>query len=157
MGSISRNMKKFPVAALIVGLGIAIAMTTAALAKEKEDADESKDDVTIEKLTLVRDAGETFEKVESFKPNDTLGVLVKVSDPKTDTKLKGVWTIVDAGGMKDKKIFEKEVTGDALKNAKEKNRADFTLSHDNPYPTGAYKFDVYLNGELADTVEFEIE
>jgi hypothetical protein len=153
-------MKKFTVSTLVFALGISIGLTTAALSKEKdEDADDANDEATIQKLTLVRDAGETFEKVESFKPTDTLGVLVKLSGPKAGTKVKGVWTVVDAGGMKDKKIFEKEVamTADVLKTAKEKDRVDFTLSHDNPYPTGAYKFDVYLNGELADTVEFEVE
>jgi len=44
-----------------------------------------------------------------------------------------------------------------LKDVKEKKRVDFTLSHDNPYPTGDYKIDIYLNGELAETVEFKIK
>jgi outer membrane usher protein FimD/PapC len=61
--------------------------------------------------------------------------------------------------MRDKKIFEKKVefTPEAIKTAKEPSRIDFTLAHDNPYPTGDYKFEVYLNGELADTVEFKVE
>jgi hypothetical protein len=41
--------------------------------------------------------------------------------------------------------------------SKEPSRIDFTLAHDKPYPTGDYKFEVYLNGELADTVEFKVE
>jgi hypothetical protein len=153
-------MNKFTGSTRIVALGILLGLTTAVLAKEKEeDADESSNEVTVEKLTLVRDAGDTFEPVKSFKPTDTLGVLVKLSEPKLDTKVKGIWTIVNAGGIEDKTIFEKEValTADALKGAKEKDRIDFTLSHDDPYPKGDYKFDVYLNGELADTVEFKIK
>ena len=80
-------------------------------------------------------------------------------EPKIGTKVKGIWMIVDAGEMRDKKIFEKEVTftKEALANTKIKDRVDFTLSHDNPYPTGDYKVEIYLNGELSDTVEFSIE
>ena len=66
---------------------------------------------------------------------------------------------VDAGSRENKKILEKEITlnAETLKGVKEKDPVDFTLSHDNPYPKGDYKIDIYLNGELADTVEFTIQ
>ena len=136
-----------------------LACAGALLAKEKEQDSDDSDSTAVKKLTLVRDTGKKFEPVETFKPTDTFGVLVQLTDVKEDTKVKGVWTVVDAGGMKDKKIFEKEVTMDAetLKKATIKDRVDFTLSHDQPYPTGDYKFEVYLNGEAADSVEFTIE
>jgi hypothetical protein len=130
------------------------------VAKEKDkDENESESAVQVEKLILVRDAGEKFVPVKKFKPTDTLGVLVQLSEAMKGTKVKGVWTIVDAGGMQDKKIFEKkvELTPEAIKTAKEPSRIDFTLTHDNPYPTGDYKFEVYLDGELADTIEFKVE
>jgi hypothetical protein len=130
------------------------------LAKEKdEDSDDSDNAVSVEKLVLVRDVGSKFETVKKFKPTDTFGILVQLSEGKEGIKVKGIWTAVDAGGMENKKIFEKEVTMDAasLKKATVKNRVDFTLSHDNPYPTGDYKFEVYLNGELADSLDFTIE
>ena len=140
---------------------ISLAFTSVLLAKEKDENDDSESDngVTIEKLTLVRDAGDKFVPVQRFRPTDIFGVLVKLSGSNSGTKVKGVWTAVDAGGIKDKKIFEKEVTlsPDTLKDVKEKNRVDFTLSHDNPYPTGDYKFQAYLNGDLADSIEFTIE
>jgi hypothetical protein len=121
---------------------------------EDEDSRDDDNDVTIEKLILVRVAGDNFIPVESFKTTDNLGVLVKLSGSKLGTKVKGVWTVIDAGGMKDKKIFEKEVT---ITEEGRKDRVDFTLSHDNPYPTGNYKFEVYLKGEMADSVDFTIE
>ena len=140
---------------------ISLAFTSVLLAKEKDEEEDSDSDngVKIEKLTLVRDAGDKFLPVKSFRPTDIFGVLVKLSGSNSGTKVKGVWTAVDAGGIKDKKIFEKEVTlsPDTLKDVKEKNRVDFTLSHDNPYPTGDYKFEAYLNGDLGDSIEFAIE
>jgi len=152
-------MKLTTFSAVLVACSLSLAFVHGAIGKEKDDADESENEVTIEKTALVRDTGNKFEPVESFTPKDTLGVLVFLSEPKAGTKVKGVWTAVDAGGLKDKKIFEKEVefTAETLKEVKEKNRVDFTLSHDNPYPTGDYKLDLYLNGELAKTVEFEIK
>lgn len=137
---------------------VSLTLTSALLAKEKDD-DDSESDVTIEKLTLVRDAGEKFEPAKKFKPTDTPGVLVQLSEAKEGTIIKGVWTLVDAGDMKDKKIVEKtvELTADAIKSAKDPSRIDFTVTHNDPYPAGDYKFEVYLNGELADTLEFKVE
>jgi outer membrane usher protein FimD/PapC len=61
--------------------------------------------------------------------------------------------------MQDKKLLEKkiELTPDAIKGVKEANRINFSLTHDNPYPAGDYKVEIYLNGELAKTVEFKIK
>ena len=134
---------------------VSIIFTAPTRGKDKDASDE----VQVEKLTLVRDKGENFEAVKKFKTTDTLGVLVKLSEAKIGTKVKAAWIAVDAGGMENKKIFEKEVilTEEALKDAKTKDRVDFTLSHDNPYPTGEYKVEVFLNGELADSIDFEIE
>ena len=60
----------------------------------------------------------------------------------------------------EQKILEKEVCSHRgrffFKGAKEPSRVNFTLTHDNPYPAGDYKIDIYLNDELAETVEFKI-
>ncbi len=145
-------------------VAVSIIFATLAGGKDKEETAGSaneghSDEVRVEKLTLVRDTGENFEAVKKFKTTDTFGVLVKLSEAKVGTKVKAVWIASNAGGMEDKKIFEKEVvfTEEVLKTAKIKDRVDFTLSHDNPYPTGEYKVEIYLNGELADSIDFEIE
>ena len=41
--------------------------------------------------------------------SDTFGVLVELSEPKIGTHVKAIWIIVEAGGMENKKILEKEV------------------------------------------------
>ena len=150
-------MKKRTLLAPALSFALGLALSISAIAKEI-DAD-SENEVTVEKLTLVRDTGKDFEPVKKFKPTDTFGVLVQLSEAKEGTKVKGVWTAVDAGGMIEKKIFEKIVnlTAEAMKTVKNPSRIDFTLSHDNPYPTGDYKFEVFIDGELGDTLEFKIE
>jgi hypothetical protein len=68
-------------------------------------------------------------------------------------------SLVEAGGLKNTTLLEKkiELTADAIKSVKEPNRLNFGLEHDDPYPAGNYKVEIYLNGDLAKTVEFKIK
>ena len=153
-------MKFTTLSAYLIACSLSLAFTSTTLGKEKdEDADESESEVTIEKTVLARETKDGFDTVKSFKPDDTFAVLVFLSEPKVGTKLKAVWTIVDAGGHEDEKILEKkiELTAKAIKGVEEANRINFSLTHDKPYPAGDYKVDIYLNGELAKTVEFKIK
>lgn len=61
--------------------------------------------------------------------------------------------------MENKKVLEKEVeiTAKAIKGVEEPNQINFSLTHDDPYPAGDYKTEIYLNDELAKTVEFKIK
>ena len=153
-------MKLTTFSAFLIACSRSIALSQSAIGKEKdEDTDESESEVTIKKTVLAKETADGFDPVKSFKPDDTFAVLVFLSEPKIGTKLKAVWTIVDAGEMQDKKLLEKkiELTPDAIKGVKEANRINFSLTHDNPYPAGDYKVEIYLNGELAKTVEFKIK
>jgi hypothetical protein len=153
-------MKFTTLSAYLIACSLSCVLSHGAIGKEKdEDTDESESEVTIEKTVLARKTEDGFDPVKSFKPDDTFAVLVLLSEPKIGTKLKAVWTIVDAGDMQDKKLLEKkiELTAEAIEGVKEANRINFSLSHDDPYPAGDYKVDIYLNGELAKTVEFRIK
>jgi hypothetical protein len=63
------------------------------------------------------------------------------------------------GMEENKKILEKniEITPEAIKGVEEPNRINFNLTHDDLYPRGDYKTEIYLNDRLAKTVEFKIE
>jgi hypothetical protein len=139
-------------------LTLAVACGTAALGKDKPAAGKVKDAVAIEKTVLVRDAGAAFEPVESFTPSDTFGVLVYLNEAKTGTRVKAIWKLVDAGGMKDRNLYEKEavLTPALLQTAKEPNRLDFSLKHSEPAPAGSFKTEIYVNDVLAKTVEFKV-
>jgi hypothetical protein len=153
-------MKMTMLSAFLIGCSLSLALGHSAIGKENdEDADDSESEVTIEKTVLAREVEERFEPVKSFKPSDTFAVLVFLSEPKIGTRVKAIWTIVDAGEIENKKILEKEVeiTAEAIKDVEEPNRINFSLTHENPYPTGDYKTEIYLNDELAKTVEFKIK
>jgi hypothetical protein len=153
-------MKMTTLSAFLIGCSLSLALGHSAIGKENdEDTDESESEVTIEKTVLARLVEDKFEPVKSFKPSDTFAVLVFLSEPKIGTKLKAVWTIVDAGGQQDEKILEKkvEITPEAIKDVEEPNRINFSLTPSEPFPTGDYKVEIYLNGELAKTVKFKIK
>lgn len=146
-------MKMLRLPTFVILFSLSIAFTGAALAKEKDE------DVTIEKTVLAREVEDRFEPIKSFKPDDTFAVLAFLSEPKIGTHVKAIWTIVDAGGQQDKKILEKkiEITADAIKGVEEPNRINFSLTHDDPFPAGDCKTEIYLNDELVKTVEFKVK
>ena len=153
-------MKMIRLSTLVISLSLLLAFVSAVLAREKDqDASASGGDVKIEKTILCRKVEHTFEPIKSFKPDDTFALLVYLSEAKVGTRVKAVWTLIDAGGMKNTKLLEKkiELTADAIKSVKEPNRLNFGLEHDDPYPAGNYKTEIYLNDELAKTVEFKIK
>ena len=153
-------MKFTALSAFLIACSLSLVLSHGAVGKEKdEDTDESESEVTIKKTVLARENDDKFEPVKSFKPDDTFAVLVFLSEPKIGTKLKVVWTLVDAGDKQDQKILEKSITitSEAIKGVEEPNRINFSMTHDDPFPAGDYKADIYLNGELAKTVEFKIK
>jgi hypothetical protein len=153
-------MKLTTLSAFLIGCSLSLALGHSAIGKEEDaDADDSESEVTIEKTVLAREVEDRFEPMKSFKSDDTFAVLVFLSEPKIGTRLKAIWTIVDAGGMEDKKILEKkiEITADAIKGVEEPNRINFSLTHDDPFPAGDYKTEIYLNDELVKTVEFKVK
>ena len=153
-------MKFTALSAFLIACSLSFVLSHGAVGKEKdEDADESESEVTIKKTVLAREQDDQFEPVKSFKPDDTFAVLVFLSEPKVGTKIKAVWTLVEAGDKHDQKLLEKSIsiTADAIKGVEEPNRINFSMTHDDPFPAGDYKADIYLNGELAKTVEFKIK
>ena len=153
-------MKFTTLSAYLVACLLSLAFTNATFGKEKdEDEDESESEVTIEKTVLAKEVDEKYVPAKSFSPEDTFAVLVFLSEPRIGTKLKAVWTLVDAGGKQDQKILEKkvELTPEAIEGVKEANRINFSLKPTDPFPSGDYKVDIYLNGDLAKTVPFKIK
>jgi len=95
--------------------------------------------------------GSAVDPTTTFQPTDLVihGVVTLANAP-DDTKLKAVWTAVDAGGgqIKNQKITENEVTTGGT--------ADFTITSKDPWPAGSYKMDLYMNDTLVKTVPFTV-
>jgi hypothetical protein len=104
---------------------------------------------SISDATLAKDA-DGNQPVSTFNQDDTFHLVVELANAPGDTSVKAVWTVVEADGVDPNfSLGEKEITGDGA--------AYFTLSNDQLWPVGEYKVDLYLNGELDRTLEFQVE
>ncbi len=87
-----------------------------------------------------------------FAQDQIFYCIVELANAPEDTTLKAVWTAVAAEGEQPNlEIDQTEMT------AGENNIFTFNLSNDQLWPTGKYKVDLYLNGELDRTLEFEVQ
>ena len=96
--------------------------------------------------------GKAVDPTTTFSPKDNpLHCVITLSRGRDGTRVRAVWVIVDAGGEKNLKLDEAEVmTSDG------QNVIDHTLSLPGDWPVGKYKVDLYVNDELARTVDFTI-
>ena len=86
-----------------------------------------------------------------FSPNDTFYCVVDLDNAPDDTTVSAVWTAVDVEGTEpNTRIDEVELTTGT-------GTLHFELSNTNPWPEGQYKVDLYINDELAQTLEFEVQ
>lgn len=84
-----------------------------------------------------------------FTPDQTFYLVVELANAPDDTVLKAVWYGTgDNPSVVDYVIDEAELTGSG--------GAVFNLSTDALWPAGPYKVELYLNGELNQTINFEV-
>jgi hypothetical protein len=85
----------------------------------------------------------------TFDQADAFYLAVQLANAPDDTKVKAVWTVVEADGVEPNfALGEKELIGGGTVN--------FSLENDNLWPVGKYKVDLYLNDTLDRTLEFEV-
>jgi len=90
------------------------------------------------------------ERVTAFAQDAVFYAQVDLQNAPDDTTLKAVWIAVEVQDTEPNFMIDETelATGDGL--------VHFTLSNDNLWPTGKYKVDLYINGELASTLEFQV-
>jgi len=86
-----------------------------------------------------------------FAQNEVFYCVVDLTNAPDDTTVKAAWSVVEAEGVEPNyPLDEAELTsGDA--------DLHFELSNDMLWPVGKYKVELYLNGELDQTLEFEVQ
>lgn len=88
-----------------------------------------------------------------YSPVDpTFYCFFELNNAPDDTVIRGVWTLIAAEGFSaNSEIDSAEVTGGS-------EAYSFSLDRSvDEWPVGQYKIDLYLNGELAQTVNFEVK
>ena len=90
------------------------------------------------------------ERVTVFAQDVVFYAQVDLQNAPDDTVLKAVWTAVEAQDTEPNLV----ITETEL--ATGSGQVQFTLSNDNLWPIGKYKVDIYMNDQLAKTLDFEV-
>ena len=109
----------------------------------------------IESATLAKgyDQNEAVDPTSIFAPDDLdLHLVVRVARATEGTSLKAIWYVVDVPDYEPQVIDEVPYTLSGGENT-----ADFTLTNDQPWPVGKYKVELYLNDQLDQTLEYEVQ
>lgn len=92
-------------------------------------------------------------KVTSFSPSDkTIYCIAELKEGKSGTSVKFTWTALDAGGAQNEKIKDLDYT-----TGENEDKVFGHLTYPEDWPTGRYKVDVYINGQLDKTIEYTIK
>ena len=127
---------------LLIGTAIAMLMV-ASLA-----CDASASSASISSAKLTSDSAGTAETT-SFTSDQTFYLVVELANAPSDTKVKAVWSSVDDAGVATQ-IIDKEVVGSG-------SPITFNASNSNPWPSGKYRVELYLNDKLDKTVDFSVQ
>ena len=96
--------------------------------------------------------GDGIQETTVFAQDQIFYCIVKVANAPEDTKVKAVWTAVEVEGEQPNTLLDQtEIT------AGSQTIFTFDLSNNQLWPTGNYKVDLYLNGELDRTLEFQVQ
>jgi len=97
--------------------------------------------------------GAPGDETGSFAPGDrTIHCVATLKEAKAGTKMKFAWWIVDAEGSKNQRIKEIDYTTRPLENVVHGH-----LSLPQDWPSGKYKCQVLVNGNIDKTVNYVVE
>lgn len=92
------------------------------------------------------------QSTTTFSPDDAFYLKVDLANAPDSTTVKAVWTAVSvaAEGVEPNLLLDEvELTGGS-------GELTFDLVNDGSWPTGSYKVDIFLNGEAAQTLNFQV-
>jgi len=86
-----------------------------------------------------------------FPQDSVFYAIVELANAPDDTTVGAVWSVVEVEGVEGETVIDEAelTTGDG--------RITFNLTPESLWPIGTYKVDLYLNGELERTLEFQVQ
>lgn len=128
--------------------------TTNSNSNSNSTADQGSESA-IKEIHMAKDDGNGApgDETESFAPSDrTVHCVATLREAKAGTQMKFSWWIVDAEGTKNQKIKEIDYTTRPLENVVHGH-----LNLPQNWPSGKYKCQVYVNGDLDKTINYVVE
>ena len=111
----------------------------------------TKTDVAVKEVNLGRTVGgdkRIVDPVTTFNPNDVIYASVVTSGTSPNTTLQIRWTYQDGQVVEE---TQQTITTTAAEEATE-----FHISKPDGWPAGKYKAEIFVNGDLVQTKEFEV-
>jgi hypothetical protein len=108
----------------------------------------------IKEIHMAKDDGNggPGDETDTFAPGDrTIHCVATLRQAKSGTAMRFSWWIVDADGSKNQKVKDIDYNTRALENVV---HGHLTLPQD--WPTGKYKVQIYVNGDLDKTAFYSI-
>jgi hypothetical protein len=97
--------------------------------------------------------GDPGDETDTFTSKDrTIHCVTTLKDAKSGTQMKFSWYVVEAEGGKNEKIRDIDYTTRALENVVHGH-----LIAPRDWPPGKYKVEVYVNGNLEETVPYTVQ
>ena len=108
--------------------------------------------VKIRSVTLARRHPATpSDQTRTFASRDlTFHAVVSLDRPSSGDKVKAVWILADAGGVRNYRFAEKTL------GTRHMDTLHFATTMRRPWPRGKYRLDVYMNGKRARQEYFEV-
>jgi predicted small lipoprotein YifL len=91
----------------------------------------------------------------TFSPTDVFYVVADLANAPTGTKVDAKWIAVDIPGEQANSVFKE--TNYVTDTDNFSGIVYFELSNDSGWPAGSYKVELYLNGALAQSLDFTVQ
>ena len=91
----------------------------------------------------------------TFSPTDVFYVVADLANSPTGTKVDAKWIAVDIPGEQANSVFKE--TNYVTDTDNFSGIVYFELSNDSGWPAGSYKVELYLNGALAQSLDFTVQ
>jgi len=86
-----------------------------------------------------------------FSPQDTFYAVVDLKNAPDDTAVRAEWVAVDVEGEESDFVIDStEITTGS-------NQLHFNLKNNSPWPAGEYQVNLYIDDELEETLEFQVQ
>jgi hypothetical protein len=105
----------------------------------------------VKEAYMARSVNEQPEKTTVFPQDEPFYCIVNLANAPDDTTLSASWYAVDAEGVDNNFLI------DEVEFTHGSGEITFDLANDGLWPMGTYKVDLFLNKELKQSLEFEVQ
>ena len=111
----------------------------------------------IKQVHVAKDNGKggPGEETDTFQPTDTIHCVVELAEPTAGANIRYSWWVVEAEGA-DEKLRNEKIEDIEYTTKPEERVVHSHLVMPAAWPTGKYKVDVYVNGKLEESVEYNV-